>query len=110
MGNSTIIDNKGYIFGRDTYSIIRLESYFLKENQIKEERERIIYEAMEKLFLGRDDAILAMIYYDWDTEKLDAWYDNIEQNKINSGIVVSEELKAKFQKYNKIKRRYMFNL
>ena len=67
MGNSTIINKKGYIFGRDTYSIIRLESYFLKENQIKEERERIILEAMGKLFLGRDDAILAMIYYDWNT-------------------------------------------
>ena len=100
MGNSTIINKKGYIFGRDTYSIIRLESYFLKENQIKEERERIILEAMEKLFLGRDDAILAMIYYDWNTDKLDTWYDNKEQNKINSGIVISEELKAKFQKDN----------
>lgn len=100
MGNSTIKNNKEHIFGRDTYSIIRPESYFLKENQIKEERERIISEAMEKLFLGRDDAILAMIYYDWDTDKLDTWYDNKEQNKINSGIVVSEELKAKFQKGN----------
>ena len=70
------------------------------ENAIKKEREKIISEACEKLFLERKDAILAMIYYEWNVDKLDNWYENIEQNRINIGIDLSEEMKEKFKKEN----------
>ena len=63
--------------------IIRVNYFdkFIEENQIIAEREAIIKEAKEKLFLKREDAILVMIYYKWDLDKLDTWYDNPEENK-----------------------------
>ena len=74
------------------------DSKFIYESEIINEREKIISEAEEKLFLKRDDAILAMIYYEWNIDKLDNWYDNIEQNRINSGIELSKETKELLKK------------
>ena len=48
---------------------------------------------MEKLFLKREDAILVMIYYKWNKDKLDDWYDDIEGNKSKVGIELSDETK-----------------
>ena len=52
---------------------------------------------MEKLFLERDDAILAMIFLEWKTNNLDSWYDS-EDNKYKAGIELSEGTKAKLEK------------
>ena len=71
------------------------DSKFLKEYDIIKEREKIISQAKEKLFLKREDAILALIYYKWNIDKLDNWYENIEENKINSGIELSKEINKK---------------
>jgi len=70
---------------------------FLEEAEIIKERENAIKEAMEKLFLERDDAILAMIFLEWKTNNLDSWYDS-EDNKYKAGIELSEETKAKLDK------------
>ena len=68
---------------------------FLIESDIIKEREKAISQAQEKLFLERNDTILALIYYKWNIDNLDNWYDNIEQNKINSGIELSEDINKK---------------
>ena len=73
------------------------ESNFLEENEISKEREKVIKEAMEKLFLERDDAILAMIYLQWNTNNLDNWYENADENRINAGIDLSEKTKIKLK-------------
>ena len=39
-----------------------------------------------------------MIYYEWNLDKLDSWYDDPEENKIKAGIELSEKLKKKFTK------------
>ena len=70
---------------------------FLEEAEIIKERENAIKEAMEKLFLERDDAILAMIFLEWKTNNLDSWYDS-EDNKYKAGIELSEGTKAKLEK------------
>ena len=68
---------------------------FLAEDEIIKEREIVISQAKDKLFLERKDAILALIYYEWNIDKLDNWYENIDKNKINSGILLSEEINKK---------------
>ena len=71
---------------------------FIQENDILVEREKMIAEAKEKLFLERNQAILAMIYFEWNLDKLDNWYEDVDQNKINAGIELSEQLKKQFKK------------
>lgn len=74
------------------------DNNFLYEEEIIKEREKTIKEAMEKLFLNRNDAILAMIYFEWNIDKLDSWYENVDENKIKAGIQLSKEAKAKLKK------------
>ena len=59
---------------------------FISESDILSEREKMISEATEKLFLERNQAILAMIYYKWNIDNLDNWYEDVDQNKVNAGI------------------------
>lgn len=73
-------------------------SIFINENAINIERENIIKEAMENLGLKRNDAILVMIYYRWNLDKLETWYDNVEQNRVKVGIELSKEAKELFKK------------
>ena len=70
---------------------------FLEEDEIIKEREKVIKEAIEKLFLEREDAILAMIYFQWNVDKLDNWYENVDENKIKAGIELSEKTKQKLK-------------
>ena len=74
-----------------------VSSDFLYEDEIIREREKVIKEAMEKLFLERDDAILAMIYLGWNIDKLDEWYNNADENKIKAGIELSNATKKKLK-------------
>ena len=71
---------------------------FIEENDILQEREKMILEATEKLFLERDLAILAMIYYEWNLDKLDSWYEDVDQNRIKAGIDLSEKVKNQLKK------------
>ena len=71
---------------------------FLEEKEIIKEREKMILEAEEKFYLKRDDAILVMIYYQWNIDKSDNWYENVEQNRINAGIDLSKDLIEQFKK------------
>lgn len=88
--------------------IIRVNYFdkFIEENQIIAEREAIIKEAKEKLFLKREDAILVMIYYKWDLDKLDNWYDSPEENKVKVGIELSEKTRKKLDKNIPSNRKY----
>ena len=70
---------------------------FLEESEIIKERENSIEEAMEKLFLERDDAILAMIYLAWQGNKIEGWYDDVDENKNKAGIELSPKTKAKLK-------------
>jgi hypothetical protein len=67
------------------------ENIFMEESDIISEREKIIKEAMEKLFLERNEAILVMIYYEWNLDKLDNWYEDVDQNRIKAGLELSEK-------------------
>lgn len=78
--------------------IITNEYNFLEEDEIIKEREKVIKEAMEKLFLNKDDAILAMIYFQWNVDKLDNWYENVDENKIKAGIELSKKTLEKLKK------------
>ena len=71
---------------------------FIEEKDILKEREKMISETKEKLYLERDQAILAMIYYQWNLDKLDNWYEDTDQNKVNAGIELSEKMKEQFKK------------
>ena len=71
---------------------------FLDESEIIKERENVIQEAIEKLFLDRDNAILAMIYLEWKLNKIESWYDDLNNNKVKAGIELSEETKEKLKK------------
>jgi ariadne-1 len=73
------------------------DGIFIDEKEIKIERDHLIAETMEKLFLKREDAILVMIYYKWNKDNLDDWYDDIESNKSKVGIELSDETKKKFK-------------
>ena len=58
----------------------------LKEDQLMSERDHTINEAMETLGMTRDDAILALIYFNWSYEKLsENWFNDVEGNKVKSG-------------------------
>ena len=70
---------------------------FLRAGEILQEREKMISEICEKLFLKRGDAILAMIYYKWNVDKLDDWYENIEENKAKAGIDLSKIIDKKLK-------------
>ena len=71
------------------------ELNFIEECEIIKERENDISLAQEKLFLKREDAILALILYEWNMDILDNWYENIEENKIKAGIKLSEDIRKK---------------
>ena len=66
--------------------VVSNEIEFLEESEIIKERENAIQEAIEKLFLDRDNAILAMIFLEWKLNKIENWYDDVEGNKFKSGI------------------------
>ena len=80
--------------------IVSNDIEFLEESEIIKERENVIQEATEKLFLDRDNAILAMIYLEWKLNKIDSWYDNLEENKTKSGLEISEITKKKLKEEN----------
>jgi len=46
-----------------------------------------IADAMNSLYLNRDEAIIALIGFHWDLEKFkELWYDNVEKNRIKCRI------------------------
>ena len=74
---------------------------FLKPDEILEERDKIIKDAMEHLCLERDDAILALIYFKWNMDNLlTFWYDDVESYKEKCGINVSKESLKKLKEMN----------
>jgi len=71
--------------------------FFKGESIIIKEREEIINEAIERLGLSDDEAILAMIYLEWKKDVIDDWYNNLDENRIKSGLELSEETKEKLK-------------
>ena len=55
---------------------------FIQEEDVLKEREKMIQEAIEKLCLERPEAILAMIYFEWNIDNIDNWYDDVDNNRI----------------------------
>ncbi len=70
---------------------------FIQEEDILKEREKMIHEAEEKLFLERPEAILAMIYFEWNLDRLDVWYEDVDNNRIKAGMDLSPKTKALFK-------------
>ena len=95
--SSSVLSNENYdYYYDDDYlednvddKIVVDHNTFIKEDEILKEREKVISEAMEKLFLNREQAILAMIYYQWNLDKLDTWYEDVDKNKVLVGLELS---------------------
>ena len=66
---------------------------FVPEEDILKKREKMIEEASEKLGLERPQAILAMIYFEWNIDKLDDWYDDVDKHMVKAGIELSPKTK-----------------
>ena len=62
---------------------------FIPEDDILKEREKMIQEAMEKLFLERAQAILVLIYFEWNVDKFDLWYEDVDNYRVKAGIELS---------------------
>lgn len=80
--------------------LVKNNSYMiLREDQLLKERESVISEAMEHLFLERDDAILALIHFSWSMDRLkDDWYNDVDLSKVRCGIELSEGNKQNLMK------------
>jgi len=76
--------------------------HIINEDDIIKLREELIDKAMEELFLKREDAIIAMLFLKWNSDKFDEWYEDTEQSKVKAGIELSDESKNKFEE-SKIK-------
>ena len=66
---------------------------FIPEENILKKREDMIKDAIDSLSLGRPEAILAMIYLEWDIDKLNDWLEDPDNNRIKAGIELSPETK-----------------
>ena len=66
---------------------------FIPEDDILKLREKMIQEASEKLFLERPQAILAMVYLEWNIDKFDLWYEDVDKNRAKAGIELSNDTK-----------------
>ena len=63
---------------------------YLKPDEIIKERDKVI-NGIENLYLEKDNAILALIYFKWNMEKLlTFWYDDVEGYKEKYGIILSK--------------------
>ena len=71
---------------------------FIQEEDVLKEREKMIQEAIEKLCLERPEAILAMIYFEWNIDNIDNWYDDVDNNRIKAGIELSPKVKESLKK------------
>jgi len=78
--------------------LIQNEIIFLDESEINKERNKIIDEAKEYLFLNDDEAKLAMIYYNWNIDKLENWFQNVDENRIKAGIDICKESDTELKK------------
>lgn len=65
---------------------------YISEKEILNERENLIQISQEKLFLTRDQSILALVYFKWNIFNLiDLWYDNPEKYSEEMGIIQSSK-------------------
>ena len=58
--------------------------HIINEDDIIKLREELIDKAMEALFLKREDAIIAMLFLKWNSDKFDEWYEDTEQSKVKA--------------------------
>ena len=64
---------------------------YLKPDELIKERDKVIKDAMENLCLERDNAILALIYFNWNMDKLlTFWYNDVDGYKEKCGITLSK--------------------
>ena len=76
-------DNEQYDNVEDTSG----DYEFLKADEFENKRKEQIDEFVEFSNLPSEEAEIVLISYQWNFEKLSSeWYDNIEKNKIKSGI------------------------
>ena len=69
-----------------------LDYEIIEPNKILKNRESLIEQFMECSCLNYDEAELVLNHFNWNYDKLiDAWYDNIEEIKIDSHIEQSPE-------------------
>jgi ariadne-1 len=97
-------ENKGE---NDDYGIINLaktNSYVvMEENNFELIRNGLIKKIEEYAYLTRDQAILVLLHFDWNVERVkEKWYDNTEKYLELCGITQSNESKQTLLK-NKVK-------
>ena len=94
------IDNENEYQDINTDKTVEYE--MLKPDEFRKKREEQIAEFMEFSYLPRDEAIIVLINYEWNFEKLTSvWYENVESNKIKCGIEISPEAEKEIKKFYK---------
>ena len=89
-------------FDAGSLTVQREMSYtILKVDDLDKSRNKIIQDIMEFTSLNREDAIIVLIYFKWNTEKIRySWYDDPEL-PIKCGLDLSAQAKEKLEKIDK---------
>lgn len=80
--------------------LTRTSSYIvIQDKDIDTLRNKLIENTQEFIDLPKDEAILALIYFQWDIDRLkEVWYEDSEKYQVESGIVQSNNSKKALQK------------
>ena len=73
-------------------NLARSDSYVIvKSRDLEAVRNQLIAECSEFICMDPEDAILVLIQYEWNIDKIkDNWYDNVEANLVRSRIKLGE--------------------
>lgn len=80
--------------------LTRNDSYcIIQDKDIERLRDKIIESAQDFLELERDEVILALIYFEWDIERLkESWYEDVDKYMGKAGIVQDQHSKIELGK------------
>lgn len=64
----------------------------MQKEDLFNERDKIINEGMDYLYMTQDEATIVLIYYKWKFDRLSTiWYDNVEKNRELCGLSLSKD-------------------
>ena len=73
----------------------------LEESQLDHAQRELINEVIELNFLSYDQAIIVLIYFEWNLAKVnDLWYENVELNRQKCGLDMSPATLKTLEKHN----------
>lgn len=74
----------------------------LRPSDIDKLRTRIVEDFMEFTSLPKEEATIALIFFQWNIDKIKgAWYDNLEENRKKCGLEADDEARKELEMINK---------